>query len=120
MTIPLWLVFLVILGAFVWLIIYAIQINREKELLCVTCGKYHTDKSTLTQCETCKRMICADNIEIIEQASTSSNILIEVTPSETNSTYPCGTFYMDDNSIHFYCKKDTPRFNFAHSFVFKK
>jgi hypothetical protein len=120
MTIPLWLVILAILAIIIWIIISAAQTNKQNELSCVTCGKYHAGKSSLAQCDICKRMVCFDNLETIESKSTASNTLVEVSPSEMVPTHPCGAFFFDDNSLHIYCRKDTPRFKSAYSFTFKK
>lgn len=103
-----------IVGILVTIIVTSIVNYQRMEYSCTTCGKRHQNKSTLIQCPTCRKWFCANNLEKIEEAHTTSQRLIEIIPSKQTPEYPCGTKYLTMGRYEtIYCKKDSKRFPFT-------
>lgn len=119
MTISPWIVVLIFLiGISIPVVTYLITKYKREKYTCVTCGKYHQESFKFAQCPTCKKMICRDNLEKIEEAHTKSTVTREVVPARRDPAFPCGTefTYAGIAKRHvIYCKKDTPRFKFGHT-----
>jgi len=115
MTLNIWTFLLILMGGVLLsIIVISIIVYQRTEFTCTTCGKRHHDKSTLIQCPTCRKWFCANNLERIEEAHTTSQRIIEIIPSKVSPEYPCGTRYLYmGKRDHIYCKKDSRRFTFT-------
>jgi len=116
MTTLLWLL---IIGLF-FLVFLLYKSAAKADQTCGSCHKYHEKMSTLIKCEKCRRMICIDNLEFIDQTSINSTIHIDILLSKKNTEHPCGALFRFDGSIHYYCKADIPRFIPLQNYVYKK
>lgn len=115
MTLNLGIIVLVLIAGVLLTIIATWLIDYQKtEYTCVTCGKRHNDKSLLIKCPKCQKWFCANNLEKIEEAHTTSQKIIEIIPSKLIPEYPCGTEYVNmEKTENIYCKKDSKRFSFT-------
>jgi hypothetical protein len=114
-----WLLF--VLGFAAAVILYGSYYIYIKEFTCSICGKHYSSRATLVRCPTCKKMICGDNLEKVEEASTTSQRNYEVIPSKKNPKYPCGTAFVNSGKrLGVYCRKDSKHFGFRYHVSVRK
>lgn len=112
---------ILILGVCIPIIPYGIITFFKNEYSCSTCGKSHPSQTTLMRCPTCNKMFCSDNLETVEEVSTTTQRNFEVSPSKKNPKFPCGTeFITMGKRVNIYCRKDSPHFGFRLKFDIKK